>query len=246
MKKYNALLKLSLFLGFGLMVSCGGAEDNAEESLPKITIVSPSDTIGLSDSIAVRILYNDNTGLIFTDISLGTQSGGNLVYHNSQRGLAGTSDEIEFKAIVPSVVGILGENYILVKAKDEDGNEAVKEQSFFVEVVDNTPPVVVNSGVLGFLSQDPNTAFEVAYQLSDDNALKEVEISLLKWANNTPGDLLASQTISLQGQAFASGTALFPGSTSYSSGQDFRIKFILRDQAGNSVVHYVVGVYTVN
>lgn len=244
--KMNNLFKLSLLaVGLGFLISCGAAEESPEVFLPKITIVSPVDTLGLSDSVSVRVLYSDDTGLIFTEISLGTQSGGNLVYHSSQRGLAGTSDEIAFKALVPSVVNILGENYILVKAKDEDGNEAIVEEAFFVEIRDNTPPLVLNSGVLGVLTQDPSTAFEVAYQFSDNVALKEAEISLIKWDNNTAGDLMVSQTVPLQGQMNAAGTALFPGSSSYSLGQDFRIKIVLRDQAGNSLEHYVVGTYKV-
>jgi hypothetical protein len=230
--------------------SCGGSDgdsDNQQSELPQIQIVYPLDTVNLSDSIDVKVVYSDNSGLTFTELSLGTQSGGNTVYHNSQRGLAGLNDELEFQVAVPNpvVLDIKGTNYILVKCRDEDGNEQIKEKTFIVRQVDTEAPQVLNSGALGVLSSDPNVAFEVAYQLSDNIALDRMELSLIEWNNNSAGNLMYQTTVDLGGAQSKSGIELIPGQASFVTGQDFRVRLLVFDKAGNRTDHYVISTFTV-
>lgn len=219
-----------------ILQACGGSEgtgDDQEAELPQIQIVNPLDTVELADSIAVRIVYSDNTGLIFTEVTLGTQSGGNTVYHSSQRGLAGLSDELEFKALVPSVIDIRGTNYILVKCRDEDGNEQIKEKTFLVRALDVTPPQIIDTNITGVLTTDPNVVFEVSYNLSDNQGLNLLEVDLLDWTSGTQGAIMKSTSKNLEGSLNAQGFIPIHGNPSFSSVQKFRVRFRVTDNAGN-------------
>ncbi len=231
-----AVLSLSLS-------SCGvgGTEENPS---PIISIISPSDTLNLSDSIEVHIVYSDDSGLTFTEVTLGTESGGNTVYHFSQRGLSGLNDELRFNAIVPDALNIVGRNYILVKAGDEDGQESILEQSFVVQDTDLEKPQILRAQTNGVLSQNPNVLFEVSSILQDNKALGELKIRLIEW-NGSLGSDIYSHSIDLGGQSSTSSSHAIPGSSSYQAGTSFKVKLELKDAAGNSSEYLLPDLYNV-
>lgn len=65
-----------------------------------------------------------------------------MVYHYSQRGLNGRSDDLIFDAEVPAVVDARGENYIIVEVLDEDGNETFVEGKFYFLAEDTQDPTI--------------------------------------------------------------------------------------------------------
>lgn len=233
-----SLAALSLSLG-----SCGvgGTEENPS---PIISIISPSDTLNLSDSIDVYIVYSDDSGLTFTEVSLGTESGGNTVYHFSQRGISGMNDELRFQALVPSTLNITGRNYILVKAGDEDGQESILEQSFVVLDSDVEKPQILDAQTNGVLSQNPSVLFEVSYVLQDNKALDELKIRLIEW-NGTLGSDIYSHSIDLTGQSNAASFHAIPGSSTYQAGTSFKVKLEVKDAAGNSSEWLLPDLYNV-
>lgn len=239
--------KISLFLGLGLILSaCGGSDaGDGQAQKPVITIVNPSDTINLADSVAVKVLYSDDTGLIFTELSLGTESGGNTGYHSSQRGLSGLNDELEFKALVPAVIDITGSNYILVKCRDEDGNESIAEKSFMVVNPDNVAPVFKNVYSNGFLTRNPNTAFEIVYTVEDDKGLDRIEFSFRNWDGQNLGTEFEGGSIAINGQTSYANVWVALGDPSYVSGTPFKVELKLYDLAGNESRMVMSPVYNI-
>tara|TARA_B100001115_G_C15846902_1_gene427309 strand:+ start:3142 stop:3873 length:732 start_codon:yes stop_codon:yes gene_type:complete len=242
MMKTRFLLASLAGLSLGLS-SCGvgGTEENPS---PIISIISPSDTLNLSDSIDVHIVYSDDSGLTFTEVTLGTETGGNTVYHFSQRGISGMNDELRFQALVPSTLNITGRNYILVKAGDEDGQESILEQSFVVQDPDTEKPQILDAQTNGVLSQNPSVLFEISYVLQDNKALDELKIRLIEW-NGSLGSDIYSHSIDLAGQSNASSFHAIPGSSSYQAGTSFKVKLEVKDAAGNSSEWLLPDLYNV-
>ncbi len=242
MKTCKLLFALSLS---ALLISCGSTSDESRGIKPEITVIDPVDSLDLNQPIPVKILYSDNLGLTYTEISLGSQTAGNVAYHYSQRGLNGTSDEIEFSVEVPLGVDASGENYILIKCRDEDDNEAVLEEPFYLVDLDGEAPQITNLSANGALTTDPNTAFEVSYTLSDNKALAQLDLSLRAWDGSNLGASIISTSIDLQGQSSAASFWTVPGSSNYNSGQEFKIEAYLSDAAGNSSSLVSTAVYTI-
>ena len=243
MNKYLSALFGLLFLSTGC--SEEGNDDQTQDQKPQITIISPADTIALSDSVSVQILYSDDNELSVTEVSIGTQSGGNTVYHASQRGLSGQQDELVFRAYVPPILNIRGDNYILVKCTDAAGNETIKEQDFYVKDSDNIPPSFGTVYDNGFLSTSSGVVFEIAYEVQDNKALDRVEVRLLAWDGQNTGAELDMQSQTLSGTNY-NGLASFDGKSSYTSGQEYKVELQVYDEAGNrstllmSNVFYIV------
>lgn len=238
MNKYTLFL-----LGLLIMaVSCSDDGETDQDQKPQISILSPSDTLRLADSIAVQIVYSDDNELSVTEVSLGTQSGGNTVYHASQRGLSGTQDELVFKAYVPSVLDIRGDNYILVKCSDAAGNETIKEQEFYVKDPDETPPTFGTVYDNGFLTTSPGVVFEIAYEVQDNKALDRIEVRLLAWDGQNTGGELDLVTNSLSGTNY-SGLATFDSKSSYTAGQEYKVELKVYDEAGNQATLLMSGVF---
>lgn len=229
---------------FFVAVSCSDEGDTDQDQKPSINILSPSDTVQLSDSISVQIVYSDDNELSVTEVSLGTQSGGNTVYHASQRGLSGSQDELVFKAFVPSVLDIRGDNYILVKCSDAAGNETIKEQEFFVKDPDETAPTFGNVYDNGFLTTSPGVVFEIAYEVFDNKALDRIEVRLLAWDGQNTGAELDLITNSLSGTSY-SGLAAFDSKSSYSAGQQYKVELKVYDEAGNRTTLLMSGVFNI-
>ncbi|MGB0979608.1 MAG: hypothetical protein ACPGVV_09440 [Croceimicrobium sp.] len=236
---------LSLFM----LSACGDdSSDDATDPTsikPEITIVEPLDTISLGDSVAVKILYSDNSGLSFTEVTLGTESGGNTVYHSSQRGLSGLNDELEFRALVPAVINITGSNYILVKCEDEDGNQSIAEKPFVVINPDNVPPQFQNVYHNGFLSRSPNTAFEIVYSLTDDKGLGRIEFSLRAWDGANLGAEFDGGTIQMNGVTSYSNVYVALGNPSYTVGAAFKVEIKAYDLAGNETRYLMPPVFNI-
>lgn len=241
----NRILALSLSLF--ILSACGDdSDDSATDPTslkPEITIVEPLDTISLGDSVAVKVLYSDNSGLSFTEITLGTESGGNTVYHSSQRGLSGLNDELEFRALVPAVINITGSNYILVKCTDEDGNQSIAEKPFVVINPDNVPPQFQNVYHNGFLTRSPNTAFEIVYSLTDDKGLGYIDFSFRAWDGSNLGAEFDGGTIQMNGVTSYSNVWVALGSPSYISGTAFKVELKAYDVAGNETRYLMPPVF---
>lgn len=245
MTKINNYLAALLLL---VLAACSGEDSESGDGSPEkpqITIVNPIDTINLSDSISVKVLYSDNTGLLFTEISLGTESGGNTVYHSSQRGLSGLDDELYFKALVPPIIDITGRNYILVKCEDEDGNQTISEKRFELINPDNNPPQFKNVYSNGVLSRNPNTVFEVAYEVEDDQALDRIEISFRAWDGQNLGAEFDGSSVALNGVTSYNNIWIAFGDPSYVPGDQFRVELKLYDKAGNESQMLLNPIYSI-
>jgi hypothetical protein len=234
-------LFLSLFLG-----SCGGSGDDERSLAPTLTILSPKDTLLLSDKVPVEILFNDNSGLVSTEITIGNVDQGNLVYHYSQRGLSGTSDDLSFDADVPPVVEASGENYIIVEVIDEDGNETFVEGSFFILSEDVQDPIINSIMHQGTLSTDPQNSMSVDYSLSDNQGLENLELLFMESFNgNLTGDTIFMRNVALNGIKSIQGSESVTGSPSYPNGIDYKVLAKVTDLAGNSAIYLSTNEYTV-
>jgi hypothetical protein len=234
--KKSSLLSLFAILTIGV-TSCSDNSDEESElsSPPTVTIISPKDSIPLSDKVIVEVLFTDNSGLVSTEISLGNIDQGNLVYHYSQRGLSGLSDDLSFQADIPTTVDAQGENYILVKCLDEDGNETFVEGIFYLQDNDLLAPQINILGPQGILTNDASTSMSVSYDVSDDKGLDSLNISFIEsFSNGTLGTVLISKSVNFNGQLNAMGTEFILGDPNLQVSTAYKVKATLFDQAGNS------------
>jgi len=200
----------------------------------------------LSDKVPVEILFNDNSGLISTEITIGNVDQGNLVYHYSQRGLSGTSDNLSFDADVPPVVDASGENYIIVEVIDEDGNETFVEGSFYFLSEDVENPTINSISHQGVLSTNPQNSMSIDYNLSDNQGLERLEILFMESFNgNLTGDTIFMRTTALSAAKNIQGSELISGSSSYPNGIDYKVLAKATDLAGNSAIYLSTNEYTV-
>lgn len=222
---------LTLIIG---LYSCGGSGDEERASPPSLSILSPKDTLSLTDKVPIEILFSDNSGLVSAEISLGNVNLGNLVYHYSQRGLNGLSDQLKFDAEIPTTVNAEGENYILIKCYDEDGNETFIEGAFYLVNNDLNPPSINAIIHQGILTRDPQSAMSVAYDISDDKGLASLTIAFEETSNgSTIGNTIVSQTINFNGELNSQSFTYFAGSPGYPSGASYKILARAYDQEGN-------------
>lgn len=150
--KIAALLFLSLILG-----ACGSTEDEGRSIEPEINLIAPLDTLDPNQPIPVQIHFRDNLGLVFCQISIGTENGNYLNYHSSQRSLSGLFDEVDFEVEVPQDPRVMGDNSIYIKCRDEDGNESDLFHKFYLSKFDQEDPKINSLTGSGALTTDPNT-----------------------------------------------------------------------------------------
>ncbi len=240
-----AFLGLVLTLSLSLS-SCGNSDDDERSAAPTVSIISPKDTLILSDKVTVELLFNDNSGLVSTEITLGNADQGNLVYHYSQRGLNGLSDDLSFEAEIPSVVDATGNNYIIIEVLDEDGNETFVEGKFYFLPEDSQDPTISNIIHQGVLTRDPQSSMSLAYSLSDNQALDSLYLMFLETSNgNFTGDTIWHRGLALNGQKEVQGLEYIPGSLNYFSGANYRVYAKAIDQVGNSKTYISPNEYTV-
>tara|TARA_R110001592_G_scaffold219477_1_gene473790 strand:- start:191471 stop:192226 length:756 start_codon:yes stop_codon:yes gene_type:complete len=234
---HSSLALKGLLLALSLsLYSCGGSGDDERTSAPSITILSPADSLNLSNNkVPVEILFSDNSGLVSTEITIGNTDLGNIVYHYSQRGLSGLNDNLQFEAAIPPTINAAGENYIIVQCFDEDGNETFVEQTFYFLNQDNSAPIINTIAHQGILTRDPQASMSIAYDLRDDQGLDSLYIYFMKSQNgNLLGDTLVAQGIKLNGEKNRQGIAYFTGSPSYPGGSSYKVLAKAFDLGGNS------------
>lgn len=216
-----------------IATSCESGNDQDQNTDPKITVVQPVDSFGHEEAIPVDLRFTDDRALESAEITLGTQTGGNIAYHYSMRGLSGTSDDLSFTVDIPFTINAIGENYILVKSKDADGNETLIDEPFTIYLKDDIKPTVDVLNVNGVLTNSPSVLFEVYFQVSDNLQLSEANVEL----ETSSGAILATKTFTSSVSQMAK-TAAFPGNGNYQTGTEFRAKVSVTDQAGNQAFAY--------
>ena len=245
---YNSFALKALLLALCLsLYSCGSSGDEERSTAPTVTILSPADTLSLSNNkVPVEILFSDNSGLVSTEISIGNADLGNLVYHYSLRGLSGMNDDLQFDADIAPTINPVGENYIIVKCFDEDGNETFVEQTFYFLNQDNSAPTINTIAHQGILTRDPQSAMSIAYDLSDDQGLDSLYIYFMKSQNgNLLGDTIVAQGIKLNGEKQRQGIAYFTGSPNYPGGSSYKVLAKAFDLTGNSRQYISPGEYSI-
>jgi hypothetical protein len=214
-----ALKGVLLALSLGLY-SCGGSGDEERSTAPTLAILSPADTLSLSNNkVPVEILFSDNSGLVSTKITIGNADQGNLVYHFSPRGLIGLNDKLSFNADIPPLIDASRENYIIVQCFNEDGNETFVEQTFYFLNQDNSAPIINTIKHQGILTRDPQSSMSIAYDLSDDQGLASLHIYFVESQNGDPlGDTIVAEGVKLNGEKNRQGIAYLRGSPNYLGG----------------------------
>lgn len=228
MNMFTRLLYPTVILPLLFLMAC--REEEPQNQAPVISLIQPVDTFGQNEDIPVELLFTDDSGLELVQITLGTQTGGNQGYHFSERGLSGTNDELSFNVSIPPNFDAVGENYILVKCRDQDGAESILDQSFHIVFKDNQAPSLDGYGAFGFLSSDPAIVFEINYTVSDNEALDRIEARLKDFNNG--GAIFATETAVLSGKT-AQGSLVFYGGSRFQVGQSFSLELVVFDKAGN-------------
>lgn len=111
-----------------LLSACGGYDEDADLK-PEITIINPVDTFALG-KFPLHLRFTDNSGLVFTDISL---SKNGVVYYQERMSISGVQAQI-YDSINPGTDSLLrGEHLLRVSCEDLNGNETLADTLFYLQ-----------------------------------------------------------------------------------------------------------------